>query len=210
MAPFRRWRGTREASLFATLPGEAAAGAPQEVVAGESAFRLVRGWLVRQEADALLEAVRRTTSWTQERRPMYDRIVDVPREQAWYGDGDGRPLTPELEAVRRDLEAFTGTRFAYVLLNRYRDGNDSVAWHNDREVAGLRDPIVASVTLGATRAFDVRAKAAHSRVISVDLEHGDLVVMGEGAQERFEHRVPKNARIGGERINLTFRQLPSP
>lgn len=136
---------------------------------------------------------------------MYDRIVDVPREQAWHGDGCDLAWTPQLAAVRDDLEPVARTRFDYVLLNRYRDGNDSVAWHNDRFPVRAAEPIVASLTLGATRAFDVRAKAARSRIFSTDLDHGDLVIMGAGAQLDYEHRVPKDRRIGGERINLTFR-----
>ncbi|GAC1548817.1 MAG: alpha-ketoglutarate-dependent dioxygenase AlkB [Vulcanimicrobiaceae bacterium] len=207
MATFRRLRGTREASLFSPFLDAAASSDGEPLIAGDAAFRLVRGWLARERADALLKRIRRATPWTQERRTMYDRVVDVPREQAWYGDGCERGFTPELAALRRDLEAHVGARFGYVLLNRYRDGNDSVAWHNDREVVGVPAPNVASLTLGATRAFDVRAKTARARIVSVDLDHGDLVVMGAGAQERYEHRVPKDRRIAGERINLTFRQL---
>ena len=200
-----RLRGAGEPGLFSAVIVEPAAEA---LVTGDGDVRLVRGWLVRERADALLASIRSTTAWTQERRKMYDRFVDVPREQAWFGDDRERPFTPELLAVRRALETFTGARFAYVLLNRYRDGRDSVAWHNDREVAGLARPVIASLTLGATRAFDLRSKRDRSRLISVDLDHGDLVVMRGETQLNWEHRVPKDARIGGERINLTFRQQP--
>lgn len=138
---------------------------------------------------------------------MYDRFVDVPREQAWFGEAPPatRPFTPQLARVRLELEALTGSRFAYVLLNRYRNGRDSVAWHNDREVGGLA-PVIASLTLGATRAFDLRSKSDRARFVSVDLDHGDLIVMRGATQRNWEHRVPKDARIAGERINLTFRE----
>ncbi len=184
--------------------------AGEAIVSGDGDVRLYRGWLARAEADALLASIRATTVWKQERRKMYDRMVDVPREQAWFGDGpaelvDG-PMTPELARVRADLEALAGVRFAYVLLNRYRDGADSVAWHNDREVASIDRPTIASLTLGATRAFDVRPKADRSRIVSVDLDHGDLVVMRGETQANYEHRVGKDPRVTGERINLTFRQ----
>ena len=98
---------------------------------------------------------------------MYDRYVDVPREQAWFGDAEpaAEPFTPELGSVRGELEALTHVRFAYVLLNRYRDGRDSVAWHNDRELTGLPEPVIASLTLGATRAFDLRRKGERSRIV---------------------------------------------
>ncbi len=140
---------------------------------------------------------------------MYDRFVDVPREQAWFGDDRERPFTPELATVRRELEALTGERFSHVLLNRYRTGRDSVAWHHDREVDHLNRPVIASLTLGATRAFDLRPKDDRGKVASIDLDHGDLIVMRGDTQTNWEHRVAKNPRIAGERINLTFRQQPS-
>jgi alkylated DNA repair dioxygenase AlkB len=203
----RRLRGVRETPLFSALLGDAP-GPAEAVVARDGDVRLFRGWLDAWRADELLASIRATTSWIQERRKMYDRFVDVPREQAWFGDDRERPFTPELAAVRRAAEATTGARFCYVLLNRYRDGKDSVAWHNDREVEGLRHPIVASLTLGATRAFDLRPKRDRSHVTSIDLDHGDLLVMRGETQTYWEHRVAKDRRIAGERINLTFRQQP--
>jgi len=180
------------------------------LIAGDGDVRLWRGWLDRSRADALLASIRRRAGWTQERRKMYDRYVDVPREQAWLGEGcpATEPFTPELAALRAELEVFTAARFAYVLLNRYRTGRDSVAWHHDREVDGLSAPVIASLTLGATRAFDLRSKRERGQILSVDLEHGDLLVMRGATQTNYEHRVAKNARIAGERINLTFRQRP--
>lgn len=199
-----RLRGAHEPSLFiAPLPESGV-----DLVASGGDIRLYRGWLALERANALLATIHATTAWTAERRKMYDRFIDVPREQAWFGDDRERPFTRALAALRAELEAFAATRFSYVLLNRYRDGADSVAWHNDREVAGLPRPVIASLTLGATRAFDLRAKADRSRVVSVDLDHGDLIVMRGAAQARFEHRIAKDRRVTGERINLTFRQLP--
>jgi alkylated DNA repair dioxygenase AlkB len=145
---------------------------------------------------------------------MYDRVVDVPREQAWFGDvasrPDASPWLPELAATRDALETLTGIGFRYVLVNRYRDGSDSVAWHNDREVAHMVRPVIASLTLGATRAFDLRPKSDRRRIVSVDLDHGDLVIMRGDTQANYEHRVAKDRRVTGERINLTFREMREP
>ena len=171
-------------------------------------MRLLRGWLPKTRADALLAWVRANAAWARERRTMYDRVVDVPREQAWFGEGGLVAPGGELDAIRCELETTCGARFAYVLANRYRNGADSVAWHSDREVERLQTPVIASLTLGATRAFDLRRKDDRSRVTSVDLDHGDLVVMAGETQRTYEHRVAKDARIAGERINLTFRQRP--
>ncbi len=200
----RYLRGGREMPLFSAFvlpPGVA-------IVSGDGDVTLYRGWLARERADALLQHIRETAVWLQERRKMYDRFVDVPREQAWLGDDRERPFTRPLDAVRRELEALLATRFCYVLLNRYRDGNDSVAWHNDREAARMASPTIASLTLGATRAFDIRPKADLKRVVSIDLDHGDLIVMRGATQTNYDHRVRKDPRVRDERINLTFRQHP--
>ena len=206
----RRLRGAREVPLFSTLlanPGG------DILIAGDGDVRLYRAWLDSARADALLHVIRETTRWTQERRKMYDRFVDVPREQAWFGSGPPghamEPMGPELADVRDELAFLTGTRFSYVLLNRYRTGADSVAWHNDCEVRAIVRPTIASLTLGATRAFDLRPKADRARVVSVDLDHGDLVVMRGETQANYEHRIAKDPRIAGERINLTYRQVAS-
>ncbi|MBC5800634.1 MAG: alpha-ketoglutarate-dependent dioxygenase AlkB [Candidatus Eremiobacteraeota bacterium] len=201
-------RGAAEPPLFSALTvaahGERLIGSE-----GDGDVTLYRGWLARDRAEALLASIRASTAWQQERRKMYDRFVDVPREQAWFGDDRDRPFTPELLAVRNELQTLTGARFVYVLLNRYRDGRDSVAWHSDREVQGLAHPVIASLTLGATRAFDLRPKRARTDIVSIDLDHGDLLVMRGGTQTHWEHRIRKDARIGSERINLTFRQQPA-
>ncbi|MDQ2857736.1 MAG: alpha-ketoglutarate-dependent dioxygenase AlkB [Candidatus Eremiobacteraeota bacterium] len=200
-----RLRGARETPLFSALCPEAAG---ERVVTQDGDIALYRGWLGADRADAVLASIRATTVWIRERRKMYDRFVDVPREQAWFGDDRQHAFTPELASVRRDIERATHARFAYVLLNRYRDGNDGVAWHCDREVEGLQSPVIGSLTLGVTRAFDLRPKSDRRRVISIDLDHGDLLVMRGETQRYWEHRVRKEPRIGGERVNLTFRQQP--
>ena len=198
-------RSGRETPLFSAFVH---APAGETIVARDGDVTLYRAWLAPERADALLAHIRATTTWVRERRKMYDREVDVPREQAWLGDDREIPFTRPLDAVRRELEAMLATPFAYVLLNRYRDGNDSVAWHNDREAARMERPTIASLTLGTTRAFDVRPKADRKRIVSIDVDHGDLIVMRGDTQTNYDHRVRKDKRVTSERINLTFRQQP--
>ena len=199
-----RLRGAHEPSLFAApAPADGV-----DLLDSGGDLRLHRGWLSKARADATLAAIAASTAWRAERRKMYDRFVDVPREQAWFGDDRERPFPPHLAVLRFELEDLARTTFSYVLLNRYRDGNDGVAWHSDREIAGLAEPVIASLTLGATRSFDLRPKADRTRVLCVDLDHGDLVLMRGEAQTRYEHRIAKDRRVRGERINLTFRQVP--
>ena len=201
----RRLRASSEPALFSTLQDAQSEALVIEADGGD--VKLYRAWLMRNDADALLAEIRERAVWVQERRKMYDRFVDVPRQHDWFGDDREKRWPPHIFEVRGRLEDLTGAHFSHVLLNRYRDGKDSVAWHNDREVEHMAEPVIASLTLGATRAFDLRPKAVRRRIISIDLEHGDLLVMRGETQQNWEHRVAKNPRIAGERINLTFRQV---
>ncbi len=201
--PVRHLRGGREQPLFSALLSPAQG---ETIVSGDGDVRLYRGWLHADRASALLEHIRATALWKHERRTMYDRVVDVPRVYDIQGDDRERPFSEPLERIRCELEAMLDARFAYVLLNRYRDGRDSVAWHNDRSVAGLDRPTIASLTLGATRAFDIRPKVNRASVTSIDLDHGDLIVMRGETQRNYDHRVRKDPRVRAERINLTFRE----
>ena len=144
---------------------------------------------------------------------MYGRRVLVPRETAARGEGCAQEWSPLLLATRGALEAYLGTAFDYVFINRYRDGNDSVAWHNDDDAEADPRRTIASLSLGATRTFELRplrASGLNYKKIAVELADGDLVVMRGETQLNYEHRVPKEPRIAGERINLTFRQHRPP
>jgi alkylated DNA repair dioxygenase AlkB len=171
------------------------------------------------EARALFEALMLQEPWHQSRRKMWDREVDVPRLQTWYGD-DEQPLdfpdgrvqprawSPVLLELRERVSAACGEDFNAVLLNLYRDGRDSVAWHSDYEGRQGGRVVIASLTLGAVRRFMFRPKAGREgSVLAFDLPSGSLLVMGDGVQEHWEHHVPKTARPVGPRINLTFRRV---
>jgi alkylated DNA repair dioxygenase AlkB len=204
--------GTRSLHLAYRGAGQPALWAPSNsgtavtIVSGDADVRLYRGWLSKDRADALLARLLEQTQWIGESRLMYGKRLAVPRLQAWYGDDRAASWPPDLLAIRRELETLEHKRLHHVLLNRYRNGRDSVAWHCDHEVDHLREAVIASLTLGATRAFDLRPKADRRRVISVELDHGDLLIMAGRTQASYEHRVAKDRRISTERINLTFRQ----
>ncbi len=156
-------------------------------------------------ADTLFERLRDTVPWEQDRRRMYDRMVDVPRLSRWYGDR--RLPDGILATIQRALEARYGVPFRGVGLNYYRDGRDSVASHRDRELRALDDTLVALVTLGARRSFLLRPLAGGP---SLDLApaSGDLLVMGGACQARFTHGVPKVA-YAGPRISISYRWSPA-
>lgn len=160
------------------------------------------------EAAALFDALRRDAPWEAETVVMYDREIPVPRLHAGWAFGADDAWGAPLERLRQRVEAAAGAEFDVVRLILYRDGRDSLAWHADREAFAGRRPIVASLSLGATRRFLFRPKPGQpGERLALDLPAGSLLVMAEGTQERWEHAVPKTARPVGERINLTFRQV---
>jgi alkylated DNA repair dioxygenase AlkB len=165
-------------------------------------------------ADRLFAALRARAQWSQEHLQIFGKRVAFPRLTAWYGDAgtsykysgvryDPLPWLPELRELRASLERQTGTRFNSVLLNWYRDGNDSMGWHADNERELGAEPVIASLSLGAERRFDLKHR--DGAVVHVGLTHGSLLVMAGALQHAWVHRVPKQPRITGGRINLTFR-----
>jgi alkylated DNA repair dioxygenase AlkB len=179
---------------------------------------LRRGWLAG--ADVLFDRLLTAVPWRAERRTMYDRVVDVPRMQCFYREGEPLP-DPALEAARHALEEHyapqLGEPFATVGLCLYRDGRDSVAWHGDSIGRGAReDTMVAIVSLGAPRSLLLRPHAVGDgtgagtgtgtgHTLRHDLGHGDLLVMGGSCQRTWEHAVPKTRRPAGPRVSIQFR-----
>jgi alkylated DNA repair dioxygenase AlkB len=174
------------------------------------------GLFGEQQSDAYLKAFMENTPWEQKLVKMWDKEMLTPRLTAWYGDTgtnysftgvklDPMPWTPELLEIKAKVEPLAGIHFNSVLLNYYRDGNDSVAWHSDKENILGRRPVIASVSFGQVRSFDIRNKADHEEKYSVRLEHGSFLLMKAGLQEAWEHRVAKSVKPMRARVNLTFR-----
>ena len=160
-------------------------------------------------ADALFETLHDGVPWRDERRQMYERMVDVPRLLAFYDEGEPLP-DPALEAIKAALDAHFGPElgepFATAGLCLYRDGRDSVAWHGDRIGRGRdEDTMVAIVSVGSPRALLLRPRNGGGSTVRHYLGHGDLIVMGGTCQRTWEHCVPKTARAAGPRISIQFR-----
>ena len=165
------------------------------------------GWL--PEADDVFATMLRDVPWRAERRQMYDREVDVPRLLHTYGVGEPLPH-PALARARGALSAHyrpeLGEPFVTAGCCYYRDGRDSVAWHGDTIGRGkTQDTMVAIVSLGDPRRLALRPRIGGAS-ISVEMGHGDLVVMGGSCQRTWEHAVPKVAHAG-PRISVQFRPL---
>ena len=176
------------------------------------------GFFTKAECEALIPSLKTNIRWNQETIQMYGKLLNTPRLTAWYGDNsktyafsgkkyDPYPWTDELLFIKSRVDAATGINFNSVLLNLYRNGNDSVAWHADDEPELGVNPVIASVSFGQIRRFDIRHKTDKKQKYSVELENGSLLIMKGDLQHQWEHQVPKSAKALGERINLTFRVI---
>lgn len=174
-------------------------------------------FLSKEEADQLKDKLLNTAPWEQRTQKMYDKMVLTPRLTAWYGDSkdygpeeekrQANPWSPELFSLKERIEQEFGYQFNGVLLNLYRDHNDSVAWHRDKESRYGKRPVIASISLGQTRNFDFRKRDHHASKYSLPLPHGSLLIMKGDLQENWEHRIAKSMLPMKERINLTFRLI---
>jgi len=174
---------------------------------------LLETFIPKTEADFYYSHLLKVTPWREYQMPMYDKIVTAPRMVAWYGSSEessenALAWTPELLALKEKVENETGLEFNAVLLNLYRNGSDSVAWHSDREHQIGSNPNIASVTFGQTRPFRFRHKTRKDiRQLKIPLHHGTLLLMHGSTNTFWEHHIPKSAKQMLPRINLTFRQV---
>ena len=185
-------------------------------------------FLSDQEASVLFSVAREQAGWVQSTIRIAGREIPIPRLNAMYGDegtdysysGTRLPVNPwseDLESIRHRVSQVSGFAFNTVLLNLYRDGNDSVGWHSDNEKELGEQPAVATLSLGAERRFDLRpclqatTKARTRRKTShLNLPHGSLLIMAGDTQSHWQHRIAKVKGTVAERISLTFRQVCRP
>jgi alkylated DNA repair dioxygenase AlkB len=159
---------------------------------------VVPGWVTG--AASLFDRVLAAGPWASSERPMYDRIVAVPRLHT--GMWDDPPL--ELREMAAALSSRYGAELGSIAANLYRDGDDSVAWHGDRIGKVKSETIVAILSLGEPRRFLLRPNGG-GRSIQLDPQSGDLLVMGGTCQRTWQHCVPKRAHAG-PRISVMFRE----
>ncbi len=185
-------------------------------------FEYVPGFVAADEADRSFDVLWRDLHWERRAITLFGRRVMQPRLVAWYGDPgasytysgltwEPRPWNPVLLELKARIERRSGCVFNAVLANGYRDGADSMGWHSDDEAELGERPCIASLSLGAARAFLLRPKTADAdgqrRSKRLLLEHGSLLLMRGDSQARYQHSVPKTRRPVGPRVNLTFRRV---
>ena len=172
-----------------------------------------------EPSDDLLCKLIEETPWCQEAVTIYGKKFMQPRLIAWYGDPAGTysysgielaplPWSSTLSRIRGVVEEFSGEKFNSVLLNYYRDHRDSMGFHSDDEKELGPLPVIASVSLGATRTFVLKHRTRPElKPIRIELASGDLLLMKGVTQKHWKHGINKQTKPCGPRVNLTFRRI---
>jgi len=162
-----------------------------------------------------------TIPWQLDTIQLYGKKHPLPRLNAWFGDPgteytysgitlQPEPWTSELLAIKYTIEQFTNCSFNSVLINRYRSGTDYIGWHSDNEKSLGLNPVIASLSFGASRKFKLRHQNNHLLQHELLLTHGSLLIMKGATQHNWKHCLPKARKINEERLNLTFRFIQNP
>ncbi|WP_310558380.1 alpha-ketoglutarate-dependent dioxygenase AlkB [Flavobacterium sp.] len=170
----------------------------------------------KNEADAIFEQLSNDIPWQQDEIRVFGKTHPQPRLTALYGN-EGKSYSysnikmqphtwnPLLQKIKSKVENVSDTNFSTVLLNLYRDGKDSNGWHSDNEKELGTNPIIASISFGTERIFQLKHNTISSLKQNIVLEHGSLLLMKGTTQHFWKHQIPKTAKKIGVRINLTFR-----
>ena len=184
----------------------------------DATIKYYPNFLNTKEADLYLEQLTKETPWRNDPITVFGKTYPQPRMTSLHGhttDSYGysgivmqpNPMRKPLLDIEQKLQAFTKETFTTVLLNLYRDGQDSNGWHADNEKELGVNPVIASVSLGASRYFHLKHNSYKSQRLKLELTHGSLLLMEGATQHFWKHQIAKTAKKVGPRINLTFRKV---
>lgn len=191
---------------------------PQRLSLPQSEIWLWRAWLAEPVAADCYQDLLACLNWQQPELFIAGKMRKIPRRQAWHGDPaasyqySGRRFTPSpwtetLTLLRSRLEQQCQAPFNSVLINHYRNGADSMGWHRDNEPELGKQPVIASLSLGATRRFCFKPANGGAQALAVELHSGDLLLMAGETQQHWLHALPKTRKPVDGRLNLTFRAI---
>jgi alkylated DNA repair dioxygenase AlkB len=172
-----------------------------------------------RESNRYLTSLIDKIPWQQDSLWVGGKEVLIPRLQCWMGDQGSdysysgirlqpKPWSEDVLNIKTRIESLAEHKFNSVLLNYYRNGQDSVSWHADDEKELGDKPIIASISFGAVRKFQFRAKFTNgAQKFNIELRNGSLLLMGDTLQNNWLHQLPKASGLGKPRINLTFRRI---
>ena len=175
-------------------------------------------WLIHSECSHYFQVFYNELAWETETLLLSGKKGQPPRQVAWYGDKgsiyrysgtsyNALPWHPALYEIKEKLCKAFNASINSVLTNLYRNGNDSVGWHADSEIELGKQPVIFSLSLGASRYFDYRLKGKSESRQRIELHAGTLLIMQGDFQQYWQHQVPKQLKIIDPRINLTFRYI---
>ena len=205
--------------LFETEQNNDFASSPQTIKYDlpDADITLIEKFFTAQESEVLLQHLIETINWQQYAISIFGKKLNQPRLTAFYGDENKRysysglilnsiPWTEDLLLIKSRIESFAKVRFTSVLLNYYRNGSDSMGWHADDEKELGRNPVIASVSFGASRKFQLKhVKRKDIKKVDINLTNGSFLLMKGTTQHFWQHQIPKTSKILHARINLTFR-----
>lgn len=182
-------------------------------------IEIYKSFFNKEHSDMLFNILKSETRWVQNDIVIFGKKYKIPRLNDWYGSVDmnysninfeAKPLTKTLDQIRKKIEKETSSNYNSVLMNLYRNGNDSMGWHSDDE--NIYNPIapIASLSLGGSRLMKFKKKIKKGlgkKTLKLRLDTGDLIIMKYPTQEMLKHAIPKSSMNIDERINLTFRSV---
>lgn len=172
----------------------------------------------KQESDSYFEIIKTETNWLHDAITVFSKTYKQPRLTALFGESDQPysysnivmypdPFNKTLQLIKHKVENFSNYKFNTLLVNLYRDGNDSNGWHADNEKELGTNPLIASVSFGETRPFHFKHRNLKDQRHKLNLEHGSLLLMKGEMQHHWLHQIAKTKKQIKPRINLTFRKL---
>lgn len=189
-----------------------------EINLPDANIRLFPHFLNPDMAAQLFQVFSNKVPWRHDPIKVFGKTYMQPRLTSLHGttnQGYGyanirmqaQPMMPELNDILQRIAKIDNSDFNIVLLNLYRDGNDSNGWHADNEKELGQNPVIASVSLGAPRLFKLKHRYDKNLKHKLLLESGSLLLMSGATQHYWLHQVPKTKKQVGPRINLTFRKV---
>lgn len=184
----------------------------------DAVFEYYPNFFTNDEAEALFKKIHDETKWQHDEITIFGKKIAQPRLTCLFGN-EGKPYSysgitmhpnpwnPTLVYIKEKIEAIAQQHFTTVLANLYRNEKDSNGWHADNEKELGRNPIIASVSFGEVRKFQLKHNNNPDAKLTLNLAHGSLLLMKEGSQIHYKHQIPKATQSKKDRINLTFRTI---
>ncbi|BAO76696.1 alpha-ketoglutarate-dependent dioxygenase AlkB family protein [Winogradskyella sp. PG-2] len=180
----------------------------------------IPNFFTKEEADLYFKIIETKTNWQHDDITIFGKTHKQPRLTALFGDSNQpygysnitmhpKPFSKTLQIIKAKVEDLSIIKFNTLLINLYRDGNDSNGWHADNEKELGENPVIASVSFGEVRPFHFKHRKIKEERYKLNLEHGSLLIMKGEMQKYWLHQIAKTKRHIQPRINLTFRKLIS-